>query len=54
MPLNIEKSGEQDKGKSKEWLVNTDPDGTYLPTLPIFIFSFSLKSESSATSEWLN
>ena len=26
MPLDIEKSGEQDKEQSKEWLVNTDPD----------------------------
>ena len=25
MPLNVEKSGEQDKGQSKEWSVNTDP-----------------------------
>ena len=25
MPLNIEKSAEQDKEQSKEWLVNTDP-----------------------------
>ena len=25
MPLNIEKSGEQDKELSKKWLVNTDP-----------------------------
>ena len=24
MPLNIEKSGEQDKEQSKEWLVNLD------------------------------
>ena len=25
MLLNIENSGEQDKERSKEWLVNTDP-----------------------------
>ena len=25
MPLNIEKSGQQDKEQSKEWLVNTGP-----------------------------
>ena len=25
MPLNTEKFGEQDKGQSKEWLVNTNP-----------------------------
>ena len=25
VPLNIEKSGEQDKEKSREWLVNTGP-----------------------------
>ena len=26
MPLNIEKSGEQDKEQSKEWLLNTNPN----------------------------
>ena len=26
MPLNVEKSGEQRKEKSKEWLVNMDPN----------------------------
>ena len=30
MPLNIEKSGEQDKEQSKEWLVNTDPEHNML------------------------
>ena len=26
MPLNVEKSGEQDKEQSNEWLVDTDRD----------------------------
>ena len=33
MLLNIEKSGEQDKERSKEWLVNTDPGKTCIGEL---------------------
>ena len=32
MLLKIEKSGEQDKERSKEWLVNTDLESTELIT----------------------
>ena len=38
MLLNIENSGEYDKERSKEWLVNTDPGRLPLRDLGLFRF----------------
>ena len=60
----MEKSGEQDKGLCKEWLVNTKPDHTKLGlfsatiirtvlSLALRFFLYLKEFKSNTTSDWL-